>query len=168
MAPDMPIGSRTQGGASYLWAVLAIAVMGIYLARIGEVWWLRERSADETELLRRGDAIRAAIEAYEKASSGGDRYPRALKDLLLDPRSPTPRRFLRRAYLDPMTGDDWETIRGPSGELYGVNSALDLAPIKQDGFPSRYAQFRHQRSYRQWRFEVHPQATASDAPDVGR
>ncbi len=134
-----------------LWALMSVALIGIYLMKIGELWSTQAQRAKEDELLRRGDAIRAAIEAYVRAGNGAA-FPRDLKDLLRDPRDAFVRRYLRQPYADPMTNGDWQIVRGPGGELYGVYSASTEAPFKKDGFSDDDASFATATSYADWKF----------------
>ena len=116
-----------ERGFGMLWALMCVALIGIYLMQVGEVWTTQVRRTREDELLRRGDAIRGAIEQYVKAEKNGE-FPKTFDDLLHDSRALFTRRFLRDAYTDPMTGDDWEIVRGQSGELYGVYSKSTEKP----------------------------------------
>jgi type II secretory pathway pseudopilin PulG len=145
------VSGKYQRGVSYLWAVITLAVIGIGLARLGEVWSLRQQQAREAELLRRGDAIARAIEAYVNVQ-GAPPKPGSLEDLVHDPRLLSPRRFLRKVYQDPLTGDDFELIRSADGGIAGVYSRAEGVPLKQGGFPREYASFANQSSYAAWKF----------------
>ncbi|WP_144109488.1 type II secretion system protein [Paraburkholderia sp. BCC1886] len=146
---------RRQKGFSFLLALLCVALMSLYLFKVAEMWSLRTQRLQEQELLRNGDAIRRAIEAYVLAETNGA-FPRTFDDLVSDPRTSFARRFLRRAYADPLTQQDWKFIRGPQGELYGVYSGAEGVPLKQDEFPDTYASFALQKSYEEWKFVYYP------------
>jgi hypothetical protein len=139
-----------------LWALTCVALIGIYLMEIGEVWSTQAQRVREDELLRKGDAIRHAIQAFVQADQSGA-YPMNFDDLLRDPRAGFVRRFLRDAYKDPMTNADWQVIRGPAGEMYGVYSASTGTPLKKDGFNDDDAGFALQSSYQDWKFTFYPQ-----------
>lgn len=143
-----------------LWALMCVALIAIYLMQVGEVWTTQVQRAKEDELLRKGDAIRAAIAAYVKADKSGA-FPKRFEDLLRDPRASFVQRYLRAAYADPMTNGEWQTVRGPDGELYGVYSASTEAPLKKDGFPDLYASFATQTSYSEWKFTYYPERNMS-------
>jgi type II secretory pathway pseudopilin PulG len=145
-----------QRGFGILWALMCVALIGIYLMEVGTVWTTQVQRTKEDELLRRGDAIRRAIVQYVKADSGGA-FPKSFDDLLRDPRSSFVRRYLREAYTDPMTNGEWQLIRGADGELYGVYSSSTQAPLKKDGFPDTYANFALQTSYQDWKFVFYPE-----------
>ena len=55
----------------------------------------------EAELLYGGNQYRRAIERYYV--SGPRQFPRALEDLLKDPRKPGTERYLRKLYIDPLS-----------------------------------------------------------------
>ena len=146
---------KREGGYGIMLALICVAVMGIYLLAVGEVWTTQAQRVKEEELLRKGDAIRRAIESYVKADASG-RYPTTFDELLRDPRVSYVRRDLRDAYPDPMTNGPWEVVRGPGGELYGVYSSAQGTPLKVDGFPDRYASFSLQTTYQDWKFTFYP------------
>ena len=80
-----------------------------------------------------GNQFRQAIRSYVQAGPG--QYPATLKDLLLDPRSPTPRRHLRRLFIDPITGKpDWGLVLAPEGGIMGVHSLSSREPLKRANF----------------------------------
>jgi len=149
------VSSRSaQRGVSYLALLLAVAITSGALAAGATLWSQVQRRERETQLLWAGDQIRRAIVAYSQ--SGADRvspYPQTLQDLLLDPRSPARRRFLRQIYDDPMTrGTDWGLIRNPQGRIVGVYSRSDARPLKKGRFPAPYDDFELAASYADWRF----------------
>jgi type II secretory pathway pseudopilin PulG len=147
---------RRQAGFTYIGLLFAIAILGITLAAVGVVWSTQIRRDKEMELLYAGDQIRDAIGHYRAA---GGQYPQALTDLLQDNRTPVPRHFLRRLYLDPMTNSsDWELIMAPEGGILGVASRSQEKPIKVEGFSGRDASFARAETYSQWRFIYSPRA----------
>ena len=139
-----------QTGFTYLGLLFAIVILGITLSTVGVVWSTQIRRDREAELLFTGDQIRDAIGRYR--ASGG-LYPQALTDLLEDKRFPVVRRYLRRIYVDPMTGSaDWELITGPDGGILGVASRSTQKPIKVAGFSMTEAGFANAECYCDWRF----------------
>ncbi|WP_035053059.1 type II secretion system protein [Andreprevotia chitinilytica] len=143
-----------QQGFAYLWALMMVLVMAIYLSEVGDVWKTKIQRAHEEELLRVGDQIRLAIKAY--AEQAGNQYPKTLNDLVQDPRSSTPKHYLRHAYKDPMTGDDWVLMSGPNGGFLGVYSKSTLKPIKTSNFPTQYSGFNDKTTFQDWRFAYYP------------
>ncbi|WP_191002313.1 type II secretion system protein [Cupriavidus pauculus] len=148
---------RRARGFGIIWALMCVALMGIWLARVGEMWSTLAQRTREEELLRNGHAIHVAIRGYVAADASGA-YPREFDDLLADPRTSFARRFLRARYRDPMAegNADWQVVRGPAGELYGVYSNAPGTPLKQDGFPDEYASFSLQKHYSEWKFVHYP------------
>jgi len=152
----MPAAQRAAaatGGFTYLWLLIAIAIMGIALAAIGEVASTEAKREREAELLFAGNQIAGAIVAYRASSPGTPQYPQKLEDLLADNRYPNVRRYLRRVYPDPMTGrPDWVLVRGPGGGIVGVHSQATARPLKTANFPPEYESFAGATSYTEWRF----------------
>src|SRR5581483_11645664 len=79
-----------------------VAVITAGLALVGEMWETAAKREKETQLLFVGNEYRKAITRYYLA--GKNQYPRALEDLLKDPRQPGVVRYMRRLYPDPLTG----------------------------------------------------------------
>ena len=139
-----------QGGFTYLGLLFAIAIIGITLATVGVVWSTQARRDREAQLLFAGDQIRQAIGRYH--DSGGV-YPKSMDELLEDKRTPVTRRFLRRLYPDPMTGQaDWELIKVADGGIMGVASSSHARPIKVAGFPVADTSFEKTDCYCAWKF----------------
>ena len=143
-----------QTGFTYLGLMFAVAVLGITLATIGIVWSTQIRRDREAELLYTGEQFRMAIGRY--LVSGGQ-YPLALTDLVADTRTPVVRRYLRRIYIDPMTGSaDWQLILAPAGGIMGVASRSQEKPIKVAGFSAANAAFEKAECYCDWKFAYVP------------
>ncbi|HEX5632646.1 MAG TPA: hypothetical protein VFX50_05435, partial [Gemmatimonadales bacterium] len=144
-----------QSGVTYLVLLLAVAITSAVTAATATAWSHMQRREREAQLLWAGDQIRLAIAAYSSVGGDGDRYPRTLEDLVLDPRSLAPRRHLRRVFHDPMTNSsDWDLLRDPAGRIVGVRSRSDAVPIKRGNFPEPYARFAKAKTYADWRFTV--------------
>ena len=148
-------GQKREAGAAYLMLLLTIMAMGIGLVAVSEVWHTTLRREKEQELLFVGDQYRQAIGLYYAQAPAGNaqRYPVRLEDLLKDPRVPGTKRYLRKIFADPITGDtNWGLIRGPGGGIQGVHSLSIGQPIKQTNF--RYADkaFENMKRYADWVF----------------
>lgn len=154
-----------QGGVTYLALLLAVAVTSGVVAAGASVWSQLQRREREKQLLWAGDQIRRAILAYSQ--SGGDgpnRYPATLQELLLDPRSVAPRRYLRQVYEDPMSRSvDWGLIRNAQGRIVGVYSQASGVPVKTGAFAKAYAHFERAPNYAAWTFTVLPPGAAAAA-----
>nr|WP_246257454.1 type II secretion system protein [Pararobbsia alpina] len=130
---------------------LLIALMLVSIALLGalDVWSLERQRERERQLLFAGDQYRLAILRYYRA---GRVLPASIDDLLNDTRFPMPMHHLRRAWVDPVTGqNDWVLMR-QGDRIYGVYSSSTAAPIKLAGFPRQYEDFDKQPTYGGWRF----------------
>lgn len=156
--------SRAQRGFTYLTGLFLVAMLGAGLALTSEVWETAAKREKEAELLFVGDQYRKAIERYYL--SGPQRqYPRALEDLLKDPRMPGTARYLRKLYADPLTGKaDWGLVKGGDGGIAGVHSLSVETPLKIAGFRVRDADLEGARTYADWKFSHTATARPSAAP----
>jgi type II secretory pathway pseudopilin PulG len=151
---------RAQRGFTYLTVLFIVAIMGVGLALVGEVWETSAKREKETELLFIGNQYRKAIERYYLA--GKAQYPRMLEDLLKDPRRPGTERYLRQLYPDPVTGKPFGLVKAPDGGIAGVHSLSAEAPLKITGFRPRDRDLEGAKAYADWKF-VHG-ALAPAAP----
>jgi type II secretory pathway pseudopilin PulG len=138
-----------QNGFTYIGLLILIAIIGAGLASVGQVWHTTLKREHEQELLFVGNQFRLAITRYFKTNN---RYPARLEDLLLDDRSQTIRRYLRKIYVDPMTGlAEWGVVKSDN-VVVGVYSLSEDQPIKQTGFRARDADFENKAKYSEWLF----------------
>ncbi|MDP2823377.1 MAG: type II secretion system protein [Sulfuritalea sp.] len=161
MAAFMRTGNRSgnrEEGFTYLAILFFVAVLGVGLAAVGEVWDTASRREKELELLQTGRELRDAIGRYYNAPSGGaTRYPSSLEDLLKDNRVPGIRRHLRRIPVDPMTGKpDWGTLAAPGGGIAGLHSRSEKEPLKTANFDRGDEEFDGRKKYSEWRFVFVP------------
>jgi type II secretory pathway pseudopilin PulG len=111
---------QPPGGFIYPLLLLSILIIGITTAAVGEVWSTQIKREKEEELLFRLGEFRRAILLYR---ADHNRFPKELKDLLLDRTQLQVRRYLRRIYSDPMTGKpDWklDLMVDPTGTASGI------------------------------------------------
>jgi type II secretory pathway pseudopilin PulG len=163
---------RRTAGFTYLVALFVIAMIGVGLALLGELWQTAGQREKEAELLHVGNQYRRAIERYYL--NGPRQYPRTLQDLLKDPRLPTTQRYIRQLYPDPITGtSEWVLVKGPDGGIMGVYSASEEPPLKRANFQVRDRDFEGAAKYSDWRFvyapalQGKPKPTAAPAVPVG-
>jgi type II secretory pathway pseudopilin PulG len=164
-----------QEGVTYLGLLIAVAVIGVGLAGAGVIWQLDAKREREAQLLFVGDQFRQAIAAYYRASPGTGQYPQKLEDLLEDKRQPALRRYLRRIWRDPFSGEaQWGLVRGPDERIRGVYSLAPGTPLKIDNFAPPDAAFAGQESYAGWQFvwqeaaPAQPTAQATPGPAAPR
>ncbi len=151
-----------QAGFTYIGLLVAVVILGLMLTMVSRVWSVTEQRERETQLLFVGHEFRAAIAGY---FTNGHQFPQSLQDLLDDRRSPTPKRYLRRLYIDPMTGStDWTLVPAPGGGIMGVASNSQLTPIKRTGFTPADAGFEDNDCYCTWQFIYYPRSYRRVAP----
>jgi len=162
LVPDQPIPARRprHAGFTYVGLLIAVAVLGVGLAAVGQVWSTAAAREKERELLFVGNQYRAAIMNYHAATPAGQiRYPRSLEDLIEDRRMPVARRHLRHVFLDPITGSDkWGIVPAPDGGIAGVFSLSERPPLKTGGFTGADAKFENAERYSDWKFVYAPPA----------
>ena len=149
----------SHNGFSYIGVLMAVAIMGVAMTAANRYWSTIVQREREAELLFRGHQIQNAIGAYYENPPGGrsKQYPRAIADLLRDPRYPQTRRHLRKWYPDPLTGEsDWVIIRDAGGRIKGVYSQHPGRPLKSGNFPKEYRSFEIAKSYADWKFVYTP------------
>lgn len=147
----------TNHGFTYIGLLIFIALMGIALAGTGLVWHAESRRLKERDLLFAGEQYRRAIGMYYERSPGEKRFPKTLEELLQDRRYPNVQRYLRRAYVDPITASEtWGIVEGPEGGIVGVYSLSADRPVKQANFREAQADFAGREKYSEWRFVYVP------------
>lgn len=151
--------ARLCRGFTYLTILFIVAIMGVGLAVVGEVWHTAVMREKEAELLYAGNQYRNAIVRYYHG--GPQQYPRSLSDLLKDPRKPGTERYLRKLYPDPVSGKDWGIVKAPDGGIMGVYSRSEDKPIKKAFFRVRDRSFEGAISYSDWKFVYMPASAQS-------
>lgn len=146
-----------QRGVAYFWALLMVLFITLGLGKLLENVAKSTQRAREAELLYTGNLYRDAIRQYWQSTPVGARqYPEKLDDLLRDPRYPVIRRYLRKLYPDPITGQTFAPIPAPDGGVMGVRSTSLRKPIKVAGFSTNQRAFAAAQSYQQWEFSYAP------------
>jgi len=162
---------RRAAGFTYMTVLYIVAIMGVGLALVGEVWDTAAMREKEAELLFVGNQYRWAITLYyertpDKRTCPAKCYPEKLEDLLLDKRQPGVYRYLRKLYPDPLTGKaDWQQIKAPSGDgIMGIHSKSGLTPFKTSGFRARDSTFEGANHYFDWKFFYSPSPQMAPKP----
>jgi type II secretory pathway pseudopilin PulG len=165
----MPTGRRRESGFSYLTVVMMVGLVGLGLAAAGTLWHTESQREREADLLFVGSQYRQAIRSYYLLEPAVPRLPASVDDLLEDRRRPEPVRHLRRAWRDPLTGDDFVLIQAPEGRgIVGVHSPSTARPFKTQGFQVENAAFELAESYQAWQFVFVPPAVTPSADGSGR
>jgi type II secretory pathway pseudopilin PulG len=142
-------------GFTYLTVLFIVAILTGGLGLVGKVWHTAAMREKEAELLHIGNQYRKAIERYYL--TGQRQYPRALIDLMKDPRRPTTERYLRRIYPDPITGtNEWGLVKAPDGGILGVHSLSNEKPLKSANFRPLDKDFETAEKYSDWKFVFAP------------
>lgn len=146
-------GPRCRG-FGYIGLLIVVAMMTAALGAAGEVWRTAQKREKEQELLFVGDQFRRALGRFHANTPGKvRRYPTRLDELLLDPRHPGVRRYLRQVYRDPITGHaEWGLVQAANGEILGVYSLSEERPLKQANFRLADRDFEGKMKYSQWVF----------------
>jgi type II secretory pathway pseudopilin PulG len=126
-----------QGGFTYIGLLLALAIAAPGLSAAGVVWHTETQRAKEAELLFIGGEFKRAIADFYEATPGQvKQFPKRLEDLLRDARYPVVRRYLRKIYVDPITGkSEWGVVATPAG-VTGVYSLSGREPFRRRGLKS--------------------------------
>ncbi len=145
-------------GFTYVGVLIAVAVVGVALAGLGQLWSAQAQRERESELLFIGEQYRVAFATYVAATPPGKaRYPRTLDELVEDRRHIVVRRHLRQVYPDPFTNAvDWEVVSTPDGGIAAVHSRHVGTPMKIGNFPPQFAKFEDAKTYRDWVFGTPP------------
>ncbi len=143
-----------QGGFTYFGVLVIVLIMGVILATVSEVWRTSMKREKEQELLFVGSQFRQAIRLYyERSPLQVRRFPTRLEDLLADPRYPSTQRYLRKIYVDPVSGNaKWGVVKGLNGEILGVHSLSNSEPMKKYNFSSADKSFEGKTRYSDWVF----------------
>ncbi len=154
-------GAGRQAGFTYIAVLIAVAIIGVFLAEAGVVWHTMVQRERERQLLFVGDEFRLAIARYYNAGgtqgAAGHQYPQRLEDLLRDPRLLGVARYLRKIYHDPITGSaEWGLVRTTGDRIIGVYSLSEQKPLKQANFSIWDSEFEGKDKYSQWTFIYQP------------
>ena len=147
-----------SSGFTYLGLIFIFTILSITAALAGSLWSFAQKREKERQLLFVGHQFRRAIgNYYEKTPGVIKRYPANLQELLQDNRYVSTQRYLRRIYLDPMTGSaEWGTISAPTGGIMGVYSKSEEKPVKTGNFSLKDIFFEQQANYSDWKFIYAP------------
>lgn len=154
--------SNTSSGFILIGLLVLMAVSGFALAQVGARWKDVVQREREHELMKVGEAYRLAIGRYYNQTPGiVKEYPPSLEALLKDERFPTPRRHIRKLYIDPITQrEGWGILEAPSGGVMGIYSLSDKVPFKTKGFRPQYQYLENKKNYGEWYFAYLPTLTA--------
>jgi type II secretory pathway pseudopilin PulG len=157
---------KEERGATYLFVMLAVVLMGISATVVAQQWKAVVQRDQEAELLARGIEIQNAIAAYSGQQKKGRVMPGEIYPLTLEELTKQPKPVLRKAYQDPITGGDWEYVRDPAtSRIKGVKSKSTAKPFKEHDFPPALRHFEGLTSYSAWVFQF-PNAATPQTPQA--
>jgi type II secretory pathway pseudopilin PulG len=151
---------QNERGATYLLLMFAVVIIGLSTTVAAKQWKAMLQRELEADLLAKGIEIQNALYRYSAANKAGrvmpgEVYPQSLAELT---RLPKP--FLRKAYRDPISRDEWDYLRGPNGGIMGVRSKSREKPFKKHDFPLVVRHFEGRDAYHEWVFQ-HPNPSTS-------
>lgn len=143
-----------------MWALAAVALMGIALSVVGPMWADQAKREREKELLRVGRLYAQAIADYYVSTPGtAKQFPARLEELLQDDRFWGTRRHLRQLYPDPLQPQrPWGLLRSADGRITGVFSQDVTQPFLQSPVTVGVVQLGVAEHYQEWQFT--PMASA--------
>src|SRR6058998_6561 len=154
---------RGECGVTYLLVMLAVVLLGISVTVAAKQWKAVVQREKEADLLARGIEVQTALAVYSAQQKKGRVVPGEIYPLTLEELTKQPKPALRKAYKDPMTGNDWEYVRDPTGRIKGVRSKSKAEPFKQKDFPPLLRHFDGLTNYNDWVFQ-YPNASTPQAP----
>lgn len=132
---------RQQKGFGYISILMLVLILGWLGASKFEDNQTKIKREKELELLFILDAYHEAIVNYYLASDDGTHaLPETIDQLLLDRRFIRTKRYLRKRYLDPMSGTVPALIRNAQHKIIGVYSRSNGWIINIAGFERLYQQ----------------------------
>ena len=154
---------QEERGVTYLLVMLAVVLIGISVTVAAKQWKAVVQREKEADLLARGIEVQTALAVYSAQQKKGRVVPGEIYPLTLEELTKQPKPALRKAYKDPMTGNDWEYVRDPTGRIKGVRSKSKAEPFKQKDFPPLLRHFDGLTNYNDWVFQ-YPNASTPQAP----
>lgn len=144
---------RRQSGFAYLFLLFVLALLVISSLAIGSLQHYARIRSDEAELLRIGAEFRRALSSYRDAATPHV-FPKSMDELLLDQRSGTNKRHLRKVYVDPITSrGEWGLVM-EHGRIVGIHSLSERVPMKISGFGRENSEFEGVERYSEWVFRA--------------
>lgn len=137
--------------AGYIMVALlvAMAVTAVWMGAALPAWRQQVQREKEAELIFRGEAIARAIYLYRQKN--GQNLPPNLDTLVSQ-------RYLRKKYIDPITGEDFLPIAGataaPGGRAGGPGQLQGgIIGVRSTSNETSIRIYNNQQTYSQWAFD---------------
>ena len=120
--------NHKQTGLAYLAVLFLVAAIALSMAVVTQNQDTQLKREKEQDWLYVGKQYERAIASYYQLSPNGLKaLPNNVDDLLTDKRFVAPVHHLRKAYLDPLTNQQWVQLLNEDNQIKGVVSTLPQA-----------------------------------------
>lgn len=159
----MRSGKQAPTGFVLIGMFMLVMLSGLVMSQAAMRWHTQVLREREHELIRVGLLYRDAIgRYYNQTPSLVKTFPPTFEALLNDTRFPSPRRHMRKLYVDPITQrEGWGIVVAPSGGIMGIYSLSDKVPFKTKGYRGELQHLNNKTYYGEWYFVYVPQAGAA-------
>ncbi len=127
--------------------LVAMAVSAVWMAAALPAWRQQSIREKEAELIFRGESIARAIYLYRQERGGA--LPPDIETLV-------EQRFLRRHYLDPITGEEFMPVAGATsvgGGIGGGGLQAGIIGVRSRSNETSIRIYNDQQTYSQWAFD---------------
>lgn len=125
--------------------LVSMAVTAVWMGAALPAWRQQAQREKEAELIFRGEAIARAIHLYRQKN--GQNLPPNLDTLVSQ-------RFLRKKYIDPITGDDFLPVAGATAAPGGAGSLQGgIVGVRSTSNDQSIRIYNNQQTYSQWAFD---------------
>jgi type II secretory pathway pseudopilin PulG len=152
-----------QRGFTYVGLLILLSIIALASGTTLTLGSFLQQRANEAELLFIGAQYAAAVRTFvESTPAGPKQFPVKMEDLLRDPRYPNVKRYLRKIYIDPLTGQQtWGLVTARGGGFIVIHSLSEVAPINTTGFDPEFLNLTNKKKYSEWVFGIATPETMS-------
>jgi hypothetical protein len=134
---------EAQSGFTYLWVLIAVALIGVGLLAVGDLWAATQRARERAELIWVAEQFTQALDNYYEGSPGivVKSFPLKVEELLEDRRLAVVRRHLR-GELPPhhLSSQRLMLVRDNESRIVGIRiQKTSFEPKEAGQFLSKYA-----------------------------
>jgi len=157
-----------SGHAGYAMVALlvALSIMAVMLSVALPAWRTLAQRERETELVFRAQQYARAIALFQRKYANA--FPPTL-DILVE------QKFLRKKYLDPVTGGEFQPLYVGQGQGPGPNQAgpagqqgrAGIMGVTSKSTARSLREFNGRTKYNEWAFVPVPATTRAGAPNAG-